>query len=239
MVFCIGDTCVNVILNRSCLHSFAHTSSFPYLHRKHRWTIAIWALEHSYKLINRQFYFHSSDRMLSWHFERENDFVFRTLFKVGYTYTLHENSNRIFFSCTVYHCSRWLENIQIKQWIRGKKNQFTQRRWRQWQHANRPCFPSMRKAYNLMTSRNRVNAAIPSAWVLYRATVMDHLNATRSNKESTSRFADDMPLPNLLQNSFWSYTFESIDTQLRILAKLIAITMLQILDCWISSNCNL
>lgn len=57
MVFCIGDdTCVNVILNRSCLHSFAHTSSFPYLRRKHRWTIAIWALEHSYKLINRQFY---------------------------------------------------------------------------------------------------------------------------------------------------------------------------------------
>lgn len=144
-----------------------------------------------------------------------------------------------FFSCTVYHCGRWLENIQIKQWIRGKKNQFTQRRWRQWQHANRPCFPSMRKAYNLMTSRNRVNAAIPSAWVLYRATVMDHLNATRSNKESTSRFVDDMPLPNLLQNSFESYTFESIDTQLRILVKLIAITVPQILDCWISSNCNL
>lgn len=71
MVFCIGDTCVNVILNRSCLHSFAHTSSFPYLHRKHRWTIAIWALEHSYKLIKRQFYFHSSDRMLSWHFEKD------------------------------------------------------------------------------------------------------------------------------------------------------------------------
>lgn len=80
---------------------------------------------------------------------------------------------------------------------------------------------------------------IPSAWVLCRATVTDHLNAIRSNKELTLRFDDGTLLPNPLRNSFWSYTFESTGTPPRILAKPIATAMRQILGYWRSSNYNL